>query len=96
MHWRQEALVETAKRDKERLVAQLNSVLEWLKFGDVPYCSQRYQDDVLERLTTDCVDGTTEWMLQNQKMKAWLKNDYGGQPILWIKGKPGSGMSAKL
>jgi hypothetical protein len=95
MQWRQEALADAAKRDKERLIAQLNGVLAWLKIDSDPYCTQEHQDDVLDRLTNDCYAGTTEWILQDQNVKAWLKPGHG-QPVLWIKGKPGSGMSTNI
>jgi hypothetical protein len=95
MQWRQEALKDAAKKDKERLVAQLNSVLAWLRIDSAPYCSQEYQEDALDRLSDDCYAGTTEWILQNHKVRTWLKPGYA-QPILWIKGKPGSGMSVNM
>ncbi|KAB2109040.1 hypothetical protein AG0111_0g2533 [Alternaria gaisen] len=92
MQWRREALQDVAKTEKDRSTAQLTAALAWLGLETVPHCGQAYQDNLLHRLINDCCDGTTDWILRNQRMRQWLQNGRGG-PILWLKGKPGSGKS---
>jgi hypothetical protein len=90
MQWRREALQAVAKTEKDRSTAQLTAALAWLGLETVPHCGQAYQDNLLHRLINDCCDGTTDWILKHQRMRQWLQNGRGG-PILWLKGKPGSG-----
>ncbi|CAN9263627.1 unnamed protein product [Alternaria alternata] len=92
MQWRREALQAVAKTEKDRSTAQLTAALAWLGLETVPHCGQAYQDNLLHRLINDCCDGTTDWILKHQRMRQWLQNGRGG-PILWLKGKPGSGKS---
>ncbi|CAN9203513.1 unnamed protein product [Alternaria alternata] len=92
MQWRREALQAVAKTEKDRSTAQLTAALAWLGLETVPHCGQAYQDNLLHRLINDCCDGTTDWILKHQRMRQWLQHGRGG-PILWLKGKPGSGKS---
>ena len=92
MQWRREALQSVAKTEKDRSTAQLTAALAWLGFDTIPHCGQAYQDNLLNRLVHDCCDGTTDWILKHQRMRAWLQNGRG-PPLLWLKGKPGSGQS---
>ncbi|KAF7670744.1 hypothetical protein GT037_011195, partial [Alternaria burnsii] len=92
MLWRREALQVVAKTEKDRSTAQLTAALSWLGLETVPHCGQASQDNLLDRLIKDCCDGTTDWILKHQRMRQWLQNGRGG-PILWLKGKPGSGKS---
>jgi hypothetical protein len=90
MQWRREALQAVAKTEKDRSTAQLTAALSWLGLEAVPHCGQAYQDNLLDRLVNDCCEGTTNWILKHKRMKPWLQNGQGS-PILWLKGKPGSG-----
>jgi hypothetical protein len=90
MLWRREALQVVEKTEKDRSTAQLIAALSWLGLEAVPHCGQAYQDNLLDKLIKDCCDGTTDWILKHQRMRQWLQNGRGG-PILWLKGKPGSG-----
>ncbi|RYO63735.1 hypothetical protein AA0116_g4050 [Alternaria tenuissima] len=92
MQWRREALLTVANTEKDRSTAQLTAALAWLGLETVPHCGQAYQDNQLDKLIKDCCDGTTDWILKHQRMRQWLQNGKGG-PILWLKGKPGSGKS---
>jgi hypothetical protein len=88
MQWREEALQSVSMRAKERLAIQLAATIAWLDIDNT--CGQHQQEDILDKLITDCCPGTTEWILKHQKMKNWLK-DGSSSPTLWIKGKPGCG-----
>ncbi|CAN9120026.1 unnamed protein product [Alternaria alternata] len=92
MQWRREALQAVAKTEKDRSTSQLTAALAWLGLETVPHCGQAYQDNLLHRLINDCCDGTTDWILKHRSMRQWLQHGRGG-PILWLKGKPGSGKS---
>ncbi|KAH8698037.1 hypothetical protein GQ44DRAFT_832316 [Phaeosphaeriaceae sp. PMI808] len=92
MQWRLEALQHVAKTEKDRSTTQLTAALAWLGLDAVPHCGQAYQDNILNRLIHDCCGGTTDWILKHQRMRAWLQNGRG-PPLLWLKGKPGSGKS---
>jgi hypothetical protein len=91
--WREDALQSAAIRTKDRSAIQLAATLSWLNLDNTAHCGQNNQDDILDKLTSDCCANTTEWLLQHQKMKAWLKKGRSA-PILWLKGKPGCGRFA--
>lgn len=91
MQWRQEALQEKSRQERERSAIQFSAVLDWLGLENNLNCGQQHQEDVLDRLANDCCPGTTEWVSSQKKMKSWLR---GSTPILWLKGKPGSGRNA--
>jgi hypothetical protein len=88
MQWREEALRSTAARSKERSAIQFAATIAWLDIDNT--CGQHQQEDTLDKLTSDCYPGTTEWILKHRKMKNWLKDDRSSQ-TLWVKGKPGCG-----
>ncbi|CAN9342142.1 unnamed protein product [Alternaria alternata] len=92
MQWRREALQAVAKTERDRSTAQLTAALAWLGLETVPHCGQAYQYNLLHRLINECCDGTTGWILEHHDMRQWLRNRRG-HPILWLKGKPGSGKS---
>ena len=85
--WRQRAVQAAAKREMEQSVAQVQSVISWL--GSTA-TKQDQQDDLLDRLLCSCYPETSEWIVRNSKIRAWSK-DQPTQPLLWLKGKPGSG-----
>jgi hypothetical protein len=88
--WREDALQSAAISTKDRSAIQLAATLSWLNLDNTAHCGQNDQDDIFDKLTSDCCANTTDWLLKHQKMKAWLKNGRGA-PILWLKGKPGCG-----
>jgi hypothetical protein len=77
-----------AARTKEKAAMQSNASVAWLNLDNAN--GQHEQEDILDRLTSDCCTGTTEWILKHQKLKSWLKEGRTS-PTLWLKGKPGSG-----
>lgn len=89
MKWREEALQEASLKEKQRLTAQLTAAMDWLN-PDKLTCRRYQQEDILDKLISDCCPGTTEWILRHPKMKTWLKHG-PGQATLWLTGKPGSG-----
>lgn len=94
MQWRREALEAVTRTEKDRSKMQLAAALSWLALEDVPHCGQAYQDNLLHRLVYDCCEGTTDWILRHEQMRAWLQNRRGS-PVLWLKGNPGSGKSPR-
>ena len=85
--WRQRAIQAAAKREMEQSATQVQSVIFWL--GSTA-TKQDQQDDLLDRLLCSCYPETSEWIVRNSKIRAWSK-DQPTQPLLWLKGKPGSG-----
>ena len=84
--WREAHLEDVRKREKDRLDDHFEKVLNWF---DV---KEYIQEDDLDRLVDRCYGGTSDWLLEHAKTKAWIRP--GGQhAVLWLNGKPGSGMS---
>ena len=84
--WRIRRLEEISKQESTRRASQLQSVLNWLDIKDDE------QENELEKLTRRCHPGSCNWIVKNAKLKSWMR--FGlDQSILWLKGKPGSGMS---
>jgi hypothetical protein len=90
--WREDALQTAATRTKDRSATQLAATLAWLSLDNTAHCTQNEQENVLDKLTSDCCANTTEWILQHQRMRVWLRNGRSA-PVLWLKGKPGCGRS---
>lgn len=65
---------------------QLQQVLSWLE------ASQDEHEDVLDDLINHCHPGSCDWLLEHTKMKGWIRQT-SDQSVLWLKGKPGSGLS---
>ena len=82
--WREESLSEIAKREREQVSAQYQSVLLWLEAKDSE------QDDIFDALSNSSYPGTCEWILKNSKIVSWLRQEQH-EPFLWLMGKPGSG-----
>jgi hypothetical protein len=90
MKWRREALDGISKTEKDRCTMQLTAALAWLGLDNIPYCGQAHQDNLRDRLVKECCDGTTDWILNHSRMRAWLQNGRGPS-VLWLNGIPGSG-----
>ncbi|KAL7910353.1 hypothetical protein GGI35DRAFT_448574 [Trichoderma velutinum] len=72
--------------EKEARYTFLHRVREWL---DPPSFTDRYED-----VASQCMPGTTSWLLEHAIFRSWLRDDKkarGGS--LWVRGNPGSGKS---
>lgn len=85
--WRQKCLEDAAAREKRWASEQRESVLKWLEVGD----STSAQEVKLEWLRSNCREGTSQWLTKSPQVRSWLQLRRG-DPILWLHGKPGSGM----
>lgn len=93
MQWREQSFQDMERRDQERAASQVTAVQNWLGIRDDR--TEDSQEDHLDRIASQAYPGTADWILQHQKMKSWLKKDTRS-PILWLKGKPGSGKHTRL
>jgi hypothetical protein len=84
--WRLKIQEELEACDKRRSDTYIRDTVAWL---NIP---TEHQDDELDRLLSKRLDGTCEWILRHEKIAAW-KNDAPAEPVLWVKGIPGAGMS---
>jgi hypothetical protein len=84
--WRLKAFENLEKVEKERFDNQFRAVMTWFDVKDYQ------QDDILNSLIDKSHPGTTAWLLSNPEVTAWLGNS-SKNPILWLTGKPGSGVS---
>jgi len=84
--WRAKAQEDLDVREKKRSDTYLHDTVAWLNIAT------ESQDDELDRLLSKRLDGTCEWIFRNAKMKEW-KDDAHGEPVLWVKGIPGAGIS---
>jgi hypothetical protein len=84
--WRLKAFENLEKVEKERFDSQFRAVMTWFDVKDYQ------QDDILNSLIDKSHPGTTAWLLSNPEVTVWLGNS-SKNPILWLTGKPGSGLS---
>lgn len=84
--WRLRTEEDTEKCEKQRRNCQLQDSITWLAIEDT------HQEDKLYRLAQRWHNGTCKWVQGNSRMIAWL-SESDDEPVLWIKGIPGAGMS---
>jgi hypothetical protein len=82
--WRTRWLDEISKKEKARVASQFQDVLSWLEV------SSSEQEDKIDDLSNRSHSGSCNWILNNQKTRLWMRKG-PEQPIMWLKGKPGSG-----
>jgi hypothetical protein len=75
--------------DAQKRLVQLQSSTSWLAANDKKQEAERSRRSMMKH------PGTFEWIGQVPEMKSWLKDD-SLEPILWLNGKPGAGMSRVL
>jgi hypothetical protein len=83
---RSRAIEETAKREQDNLIFQRQAVISWLQ-TDISL-----QEDELHTQLDRCHTDTCNWITKNHKLSSWIKRG-PGKKILWMKGKPGAGLS---
>jgi hypothetical protein len=81
--WRQEDLARIDREEKHQMVAQAQAVRTWLKYDDE-------QVEILDEISSQCFPGTCEWVLRNNEITSWLRNQ-NDKLLLMLVGKPGSG-----
>ncbi|GAW11336.1 hypothetical protein ANO14919_006800 [Xylariales sp. No.14919] len=84
--WRETLASQVATREKDRIDRQRQSVIAWLALEHLP------QDDNREKLLRDCLPGSCDWILKQEKVASWAKID-SRLPVVWLHGKPGAGKS---
>jgi len=83
--WRSRAFEEIERIERERSIFQLQAVISWLNAG------ASLQEDESDAQLERCLAETSNWVTQNPKINAWMRRG-PEQKVLWLKGKPGSGM----
>ena len=80
---------EKIERDERvRLANQTREAVAWLNASDD-------QEDVLIKLLRSCDDNTSHWALSQDTIISWL-DESRQSLILWLNGRPGSGMSGRI
>jgi hypothetical protein len=87
--WRTRALEYASKREQESLPLHIQAIMSWLKLED------SLQEDEMDQQLDCCHPATCNWIVHNAKINAWMKQD-DHQKVVWLKGKPGSGITAHL
>ena len=82
--WRRNITDEATIREQERSDAQFQDALAWLAIDD--------QEEELDQLLNRCQEGTCDWLFRQKEIVAWT-GDGPQNPLLWLKGIPGSGKS---
>ncbi|KAI9669918.1 MAG: hypothetical protein M1831_006954 [Alyxoria varia] len=87
------ALLDDLSRPIKRMEAELADVHDWLSaeaktqilqwFSSLPYQQHRIQ------ASSDVLAGTGDWLLRDEKLKAWGRTS--SPSILWLRGPPGFG-----
>jgi hypothetical protein len=75
-----------AERETQWRTQQLCIVLNWLEASDTD------QETKFEILRDRCHEGTLGWVTNSPKLRGWLRGH--GKQVLWLHGKPGSGIHA--
>ncbi|KAI0976556.1 hypothetical protein F4678DRAFT_413747 [Xylaria arbuscula] len=84
--WREKLSSQVATQEKDRQERNRQSVIAWLALENLP------QDDNREKLLRDCLEGSCDWVLKQEKVASWIKVD-SQSPVVWLHGKPGAGKS---
>lgn len=82
--WRDRLESQVATKEKDRINRDRQSVIAWLALENLP------QDDNREKLLRDCLPGSCDWVLKQEKLASWVKID-SKLPVVWLHGKPGAG-----
>ncbi|KAI1173029.1 hypothetical protein F4777DRAFT_601066 [Nemania sp. FL0916] len=69
-------------QERERIQLQRQSVIAWLALDSLP------QDDHREILLRDCLQGSCDWIIKQQKVASWIEIN-SEMPVVWLYGKPG-------
>jgi hypothetical protein len=74
--------------EKNRRISHLQHSVAWLTIDET------IQEAELERISSRRHDKTSEWIMKEPRIKAWLKDDTQNM-LLWLNGKPGAGTPSK-
>lgn len=87
--WREESKERLLLQDKEQSAKEFQAIRSWLQVNEAE------QPTILESVSEQGnlrYQGTCEWIFNNAKIKAWLRQPSQTQ-ILWLSGTAGSGKS---
>jgi len=84
--WRDGNIADITRLEKEQSLTQYQWMLSWLEMKEAE------QDEIFQLLSNNSRHGTCEWIVRNPTIKNWMRRQRE-QLFLWVKGKPGSGMS---
>jgi hypothetical protein len=76
---------EIDREDEEKSIIERHNVRTWLE------ASKLDQEHELYDLVSRCHQGSCDWVYDNPKIKSWVQQG-PDHSVLWLKGKPGSGM----
>ena len=83
--WRKTEGENAYQRERQSHTEQFQAVLHWLTPNEI-------EEAKLDMLDSRCYEGTASWISENSKFRAWLQRGRGSS-VLWLHGKPGSGIS---
>lgn len=86
--WRQRLQDDALSKERRWEIERREAVLGWLQASDIN------QEVKLEWLRDRCTEGTSSWITQSSSFTNWLQS--GGASVLWLHGKPGSGILLEL
>jgi len=87
--WRERLESQVTTKEKDRHERNRQSAIAWLALDNIP------QDDNREKLLRDCLQGSCDWVLTQEKVASWIKVD-SKLPVVWLHGKPGAGKSVDI
>lgn len=70
----------------QQIQVKVQTVLAWLGTTDTPPA------DLLDRRIQNYLPGSCDWFIQHEATEQWL-GDSAKNPLFWLCGKPGAGMS---
>lgn len=76
---------ETDRENEGKSIIERQNVWTWLE------ASKLDQEQELYDLVSRCHQGSCDWVYDNPKIKSWFQQG-PDHSVLWLKGKPGSGM----
>jgi hypothetical protein len=77
------------EHETDARIARLRHAVAWLSVEESDQ-QQGYERSLARRHVTTC-----KWILSDTLMKQWISDD-SNNPILWLTGKPGAGMTSKF
>ena len=85
-HRKKQSLMILESNETNARVARLQHAVAWLDGRD--------QHTHYERISSRRHDGACKWIMTQSQMESWIRKD-AKDPLLWLSGKPGAGMTLK-
>lgn len=77
--WRNDAMAQIEKRERESLIKQQQAVIAWLE------TTASSQENELNTQLDYCHANTCNWMTGNSKMKAWMGRGSGKKLLFFVR-----------